>query len=218
MKVVDFLIIGGSAAGTTASEVIRGLLPNASITIVTDEPHEEYSRVLLPQYITHKVERENIFLKKADWYVQKNIVLVKGNSAQKIETSKKIVTLANGEEIQYGKLLIAVGGFPLKLSVPGDDLENRARRTRTLDAKLEIRGREHEPVVWIHHQNRAGTVLQKIITFRSKLSQVFILNLEGRLIAGETCEEGSYQTQEGENDCGGERFVCAEVHEIPKHK
>jgi len=41
MTKVDFLIVGGSAAGTTAAEVIRGLKPDATITIVTDEDHEE---------------------------------------------------------------------------------------------------------------------------------------------------------------------------------
>ncbi|MDZ4209898.1 MAG: FAD/NAD(P)-binding oxidoreductase, partial [Candidatus Curtissbacteria bacterium] len=60
MKHADFLIVGGSAAGTTAAEVIRSLEADSSIIVVTDEPHEEYSRVLLPQYVTHKVERENI--------------------------------------------------------------------------------------------------------------------------------------------------------------
>lgn len=124
MKKVDYLIVGGSAAGTTAAEVIRGLKPDSSITIVTDEPHEEYSRVLLPQYITHKVERENIFLKKAGWYQEKLIELIKSTRVTKLNAKEHKVTLESGEEIQYGKLLIAVGGFPLKLSVPGDDLEN----------------------------------------------------------------------------------------------
>ncbi|MDP2632956.1 MAG: FAD-dependent oxidoreductase [Candidatus Curtissbacteria bacterium] len=124
MKHADFLIVGGSAAGTTAAEVIRSLEADSSIIVVTDEPHEEYSRVLLPQYVTHKVERENIFLKKADWYREKLIELIKLTRVTKLSAKEHKVTLESGEEIQYGKLLIAVGGFPLKLSVPGDDLEN----------------------------------------------------------------------------------------------
>jgi len=77
MKNVDFLIIGGSAAGTTAAEVIRGLKPEATVTIVTDENHEEYSRILVPHYIRHKVTREQVFLKKPEWYKEKLIELIK---------------------------------------------------------------------------------------------------------------------------------------------
>ncbi|MDZ4209937.1 MAG: FAD-dependent oxidoreductase, partial [Candidatus Curtissbacteria bacterium] len=66
----------------------------------------------------------NIFLKKADWYREKLIELIKLTRVTKLSAKEHKVTLESGEEIQYGKLLIAVGGFPLKLSVPGDDLEN----------------------------------------------------------------------------------------------
>ncbi len=124
MKLVDFLIVGGSAAGTTAAEVIRGLLPDVSISIVTDESHEQYSRVLLPHFIRHKVEREQVFLKKAQWYADKRIDLVKGVRAQRLEVSRKTIILENGEEIQYGKLLISIGGYAIKLDAVGADLEN----------------------------------------------------------------------------------------------
>lgn len=124
MQNVDFLIIGGSAAGTTAAEVIRGLAPKSSITIVTDEIHEQYSRVLLPHYIRGKVKREQVFLKKPEWYVQNNIVLLKGTRAERLAASKKIVNLDNGGQIQYGKLVIAIGGYVIKLNVPEANLGN----------------------------------------------------------------------------------------------
>lgn len=130
MKSIDFLIIGGSAAGTTAAEVIRSLKPQSSITIVTDENHEEYSRVLLPHYIRGEVTREQVFLKKPEWYHQNNIELLKGFKAHKLDPDKKLVTFApiqnhsGGEQIQYGKLLIAIGGKVIKLDVPGAELGN----------------------------------------------------------------------------------------------
>ena len=145
MKIVDYLIIGGSAAGTTAAGVIRSLKPDASITIVTDENHEQYSRVQLPHYIRHKVTREQLFLKKPDWYQEQRIELLKGNkqsfstNKQSFSTNKQSfstnrvkslenrehkVSLENGGEIQYRKLLIAIGGSVVKLSIPGSDLDN----------------------------------------------------------------------------------------------
>lgn len=124
MKKVDFLIIGGSAAGTTAAEVIRTLKPDSTITIVNEEAHEQYSRVNLPHYIRHKIPREQVFLKKPEWYLDKKIDLVKGVRAQSLEVGSKKVGLSNGEEIEYGKLLLSIGGDVMKLNVNGGDLEN----------------------------------------------------------------------------------------------
>ncbi len=124
MKSTDYLIIGGSAAGTTAAEVIRGFKPDSSIAIVSDEPHEQYSRVLMPHYVRHKVSREQVFLKKPDWYQEKKIELVKGVKAVSLEPKSKRVKASDGQEFQYGKLLIAIGGYVNKIAVPGSDLAN----------------------------------------------------------------------------------------------
>ena len=124
MKKVDFLIIGGSAAGTTAADTIRNLMPEASITIVTEENYPQYSLVLIPHYIRGKITREQVFLKKPQWYSEHRIELVKGVRAQRLEVNKKTVTLSNGEEIQYGKLLITVGGKVIPFNVHGADSKN----------------------------------------------------------------------------------------------
>jgi len=124
MKSVDFLIVGGSAAGTTAAEVIRQLNPQASITIITDENHEQYSRVLIPHYIRMKVSRDQVFLKKPQWYKEKGIELVKGVKAVSLESESHRVRVSNDEEYQYKKLLIAIGGDVNRLNIAGSDLSN----------------------------------------------------------------------------------------------
>ena len=124
MNRVDFLIVGGSAAGTTAAEVIRGLKPEASISIITDENHEQYSRVLIPHYIRGKVGREQVFLKKPEWYIDQKINLLRQKKVKTFECKNKIVTLEDGEQIQYGKLLISIGGYVIKLPVPGAEVQN----------------------------------------------------------------------------------------------
>ncbi len=124
MKKVDYLIIGGSAAGTTAADTIRNLLPEATITIVTDEKHEQYSRVLIPHYIRGKVVRDQVFLKKPEWYVEKNIELLGGIKVVGIDVGQKLIKLSGGKEILFGKLLITVGGYVIPLNIPGIDGEN----------------------------------------------------------------------------------------------
>lgn len=132
MKNADFLIVGGSAAGTTAADNIRALLPQASITIVTDEPHEFYSRVMIPHYIRGKVTREHVYLKKPEWYKEKNVELILSQKATTLDPAKKIVKLGNGEEIQYGKLLIAIGGYVVPITVAGVEQAN-VLYMRTID-------------------------------------------------------------------------------------
>ena len=142
MKNVDFLIIGGSAAGTTAAEVIRGLKPEATVTIVTDENHEEYSRILVPHYIRHKVTREQVFLKKPEWYKEKLIELIKLKKVIKLDAVNHKVSLGDGEEIEYGKLLITVGGAVVPFEAPGVDLGNIFYRRTIEDADSIIKGLE----------------------------------------------------------------------------
>src|SRR3989338_1121483 len=124
MKSTDFLIIGGSAAGTTAGETIRNLQPQTSITIVSDEDHEFYSRVLIPHYIRGKVSREQIFLRKPQWYPDNKIELVKKTKAVKLDSQNHTVNFSSGEQIKYGKLLISIGGYVVPLKIPGSDSKN----------------------------------------------------------------------------------------------
>lgn len=124
MKSFEYLIIGGSAAGTTAAEVIRGLKPDSSIAIVSDEDHEQYSRVLIPHYIRKKVEREQVFLKKPEWYAEKKIELLAGVKAESMDSDGHKIKVSGGEEIGYSKLLISVGGEVVRLAVLGSDAQN----------------------------------------------------------------------------------------------
>ena len=137
MKIVDFLIVGGSAAGTTAAETIRTNLSDSSITIISDENYEQYSRVLLPHYIRGKVAREQVFLKKSEWYQERKIELVKGVRVEGLDTGGKKVGLSNGEEYHFGKLLIAIGADVIKWSVPGSD-KTKVLYMRTIEDGDEI--------------------------------------------------------------------------------
>ncbi len=56
--------------------------------------------------------------------MQQRIELVKGVRAQRLEVSEKKVSLSNGEEYRYGKLLISIGGYVVPLQIPGADAKN----------------------------------------------------------------------------------------------
>src|SRR3970282_1632836 len=64
-----------------------------------------------------------IYVRKPEGYAEKNINLVKGVRANKVNTQNSQVELSSGDIIEYEKLLIASGGKVNRLDIPGKDLK-----------------------------------------------------------------------------------------------
>lgn len=120
---MNILILGGGIAGTTAAEEIRKRDPKASITIIEQEQHPCYSRVLLPHYVKDKIPREKVFLRSSTWYVEKNIELMSGVRAVEIDVDNRFVRTSEGRELPFDKLLVTTGG---EISLLHDDLRGVA--------------------------------------------------------------------------------------------
>jgi nitrite reductase (NADH) large subunit len=123
MSNFKYLIIGGGVAGVTAAETIRQNDLIGSIAIISDEPYLLYSRVMLskPYFFLGKVPFDQIWLKKEQWYKDKNIIFLGGKTASSLDPSTKKVKLSDGSEISYDKLLIATGTAVRKADVIGAD-------------------------------------------------------------------------------------------------
>lgn len=137
MKNTKYLIIGGGVTGTIAAETIRQKDQKADIAIVSDEPYRFYSRIMLskPAFFLGKISFDKIWLKTEEWYRENNIELLAGRKAIKLDAVKKTVILDNGEEINYEKLLLAVGGHSRKLEIPGSDKKGVLYLRNLSDAK-----------------------------------------------------------------------------------
>ncbi len=105
-----YVIVGGGIAGTTAVEELRKLDPSAEITLISQEQHPLYSRVLLPHYLKSKIPRERVFMKKETWYAEQNVEWLAGISVVHLDANNKFVGLSDGREFSYDKLLVATGG------------------------------------------------------------------------------------------------------------
>lgn len=134
MDKIDYLIIGGGIAGTTAAETIRSLDKTGSIAIISDEPYPLYSRIMLskPNFFLEKIPLERIWLKNEEWYKEKNIKLLAGKKAVSLNPLDKTVYLSDQKIIKYSKLLLALGSQARRLDVPGSKLAN-IFYLRTLD-------------------------------------------------------------------------------------
>ncbi len=119
---MQHVIIGAGPAGVIAAETLRKLDPNASITLVGDEPEPPYSRMALPYYLSKKVNEAGTYLRKtADHYQQRRID-VKVDRVTAVDSATKRVRLAGGGDLPYDKLLIATGSRPMSPPIPGMDL------------------------------------------------------------------------------------------------
>ena len=123
MKQIKYLIIGGGITGTTAAETIRQNDKENGIIIISDEPYRFYSRIMLskPAFFLGKIPFDKIWLKTEEWYQENNIELLAGRKAIKLDSKNKTVVLDNGEEINYEKMLLAVGGHSRELQISGSD-------------------------------------------------------------------------------------------------
>ncbi len=140
MERFDYLIVGGGVAGTTAAETIRELKPESSVAIISDEPHPLYSRVLLPHYVRGQVPRERVFLRTPADYPAKRIALMAGERAISLDAPERRLRLAGGQELGFEKLLIASGGEPRPLGIPGERLKgvSRFQTIEDADQMLEL--------------------------------------------------------------------------------
>ncbi|MCX6640449.1 MAG: FAD-dependent oxidoreductase [bacterium] len=115
------VIIGNSAAGIGAAEAIRQIDKEAPLTIISDESESAYSRALISYELAGWIGKGNLDLRPREFYQEKNIAAHLGKRAIKIDAGKKQVHLNDGSRVDYDRLLIATGGSPQQMGVPGED-------------------------------------------------------------------------------------------------
>ncbi|MBI4744163.1 MAG: NAD(P)/FAD-dependent oxidoreductase [Actinobacteria bacterium] len=108
----NYVIIGNSVAAIAAIEAIRKKDKEGSITVVSDEPYLAYSRPLISYYIEGKVDEDRMLYRPRGFYEKKNVKTILGEKAVKVDSKTKKISLKNGQEISYTKLLVATGGLP----------------------------------------------------------------------------------------------------------
>lgn len=105
----DYLIIGNGIAGLAAAEEIRKNDENGKILIVSKEEIPTYWRTRLSALIAKDFDKDDIYVKKDAWYQEKNIEEKLDTEVEKLDLENNKAILANGEEIEYGKVLLATG-------------------------------------------------------------------------------------------------------------
>ena len=116
-----FVIIGNGAAGTYAAEQIRKDDLAAEIVMIDDEKYTLYNRVSLPRYLRGVLLEQRVYVRDMAWHEKNRIDLRLETKVTQVNFEEKTVAMEPGGELRYDRLLIATGGRPNPLTVPGAD-------------------------------------------------------------------------------------------------
>ena len=119
---MNHVIIGAGPSGVVAAESIRRLQPDASITLIGDEPEPPYSRMALPYYLIRQVPESGTYLRKNDKHFASHKIDVRQDRVTAIKRESAEVSLTSGASVPYDKLLIATGSSPVSPPIPGIEL------------------------------------------------------------------------------------------------
>lgn len=123
MNPTKYLLIGGGVASHYAAEEIRKKDSRGAITIIGEEPYLPYDRPpLSKEFLRGDKPLADMFFEPEDFYREKDIKVVLKTSVQKLDLQKRSATLSNNDSVIFEKALLATGGSPIKLKLPGADM------------------------------------------------------------------------------------------------
>jgi NAD(P)H-nitrite reductase large subunit len=116
-----YLIIGNAAGGVGAIEGLRSVDKTGTITLVSNEPYEAYSRPLIAEYLTGERDFDGMRYRPAGFYKVNAVNALFGVSVNKLDVNTHTAELSDGQKISWQKALIATGGLPIMPKTPGMD-------------------------------------------------------------------------------------------------
>jgi NADPH-dependent 2,4-dienoyl-CoA reductase/sulfur reductase-like enzyme/nitrite reductase/ring-hydroxylating ferredoxin subunit len=144
------VIVGAGAAGAIAAETLREDGFQGCVTLLESEPSGPVDRPNLSKdYLAGNAPEEWLPLRSNEFYRERGIDLRVGTRVERIDPAARTLTLASGEEIGWGALLLATGASPVRLPVPGADLGHvfTLRSLRDARAIIDAAGRARRAVV-----------------------------------------------------------------------
>lgn len=139
MTEYDYVIVGGGLAGASAIQGIRERDPSGSILLIGGEARLPYDRPPLSKKLWFgELQVEEIYLHDQSYYDSNAVALELGVRVVKLDPQAKTFADASGRQYRYGKLLLATGGAPRKLQIPGGALDGICYY-RSLDDYLQTR-------------------------------------------------------------------------------
>jgi 3-phenylpropionate/trans-cinnamate dioxygenase ferredoxin reductase subunit len=121
---VDFLLIGGGMASAHCAAELRKRGAEGSILLAGREPEPPYERPpLSKEYMRGEAERSDAFVNPAGWYEENGVELLTSVNVMSLDPAARTAKLQGGEEVSFGKALLATGAMVNILRVEGAENE-----------------------------------------------------------------------------------------------
>jgi apoptosis-inducing factor 3 len=120
-----FVIVGGGAAGLVAALTLRQEGFGGKLVMITKEDTPPYDRTMLSKkFLSGKMEKEKLPLRKEDFLEKYNIELLKDKEVKTLDAATKTIHFTDGSMLLYDAALVATGGEPNELKLLGAHLPN----------------------------------------------------------------------------------------------
>jgi 3-phenylpropionate/trans-cinnamate dioxygenase ferredoxin reductase subunit len=134
------------AAAHCAAE-LRKRGAEGSVLLVGREPEPPYERPpISKEYLRGEAERADAYVNPASWYEENGVELLSGRNVMSLDPAARTAKIQGGEEVSFGKALIATGAMVNILRVEGAENEgiHYLRAFGNSDAiRAEAEGAEH---------------------------------------------------------------------------
>jgi 3-phenylpropionate/trans-cinnamate dioxygenase ferredoxin reductase subunit len=140
VREVEFVIVGGGVAAAKAAEGLRAAGGDGPAVLLAAEPELPYERPLLSKaFLRGEAAREATRTHDEAWYRDHQVELLLATRASTLDVATRTVTTELGDQLRYGRgLVLATGAQPVRLELPGQDLEG-VYYLRTIDDAERLR-------------------------------------------------------------------------------
>ncbi|MBB3081853.1 nitrite reductase large subunit NirB [Geodermatophilus sabuli] len=109
----SLVVVGNGMAGARFVEEVleRGGGEQFRITVLGEEPHGNYNRIMLSPVLAGESHEDDIVLNSHDWYADNGVTLRAGVRVERIDTAAKVVHAADGSVTAYDHLVLATGSY-----------------------------------------------------------------------------------------------------------
>ncbi|MCX7918120.1 MAG: FAD-dependent oxidoreductase [bacterium] len=134
-----YVIIGNGPAATSAIAAIRETDRDNPITLISDEPYQNYSRPLLSYVLAKKITFDQLPYLPETFYKSHQVKLILNSSVVQVDSKNSQVILSDKTKINYDKLLIATGAKPVIPKIEGTKLQGVFPFTKLQDVEQMTR-------------------------------------------------------------------------------
>jgi nitrite reductase (NADH) large subunit len=118
------VVVGNGMAGCrTVEEILKRDPGRYEIAVFGAEPRVNYNRIMLSPVLAGEKAFEDIVLNDEAWYRDNGIALHAGRAVERLDLHRRTIRAEGGLELPYDRLILATGSDPVRLPLPGADLD-----------------------------------------------------------------------------------------------